>query len=117
MAVATCPTVAIVMESLHHLRKMSAEEHGNDTAMKDQIQDCHPDPHLQIIHPMMCPGNVQMATDPGLAIWTVTGVLQEAELAHHPSTPTSLATALTAEDEMIGLQGTTDFPEKIDLQR
>lgn len=38
-------------------------------------------------------------------------LLREVELAHHLSILTSLATGQTVEDEMIGLQGTTDLRE------
>jgi hypothetical protein len=124
MAVATHLTAVIATGSLHHHRKRSVDEHGNDTAKTDQIQDCHLDLRKQIIQPMMEQGSVQMAIDPGLVISTVIGLLQETELAHHRSTRISQATGQTAEDETIALQGTIDlrenemiaFRETIDLQ-
>lgn len=115
MAVGTHNTVAIATASLHHHRRKSVDEHGNDTEMTDQIQDCHPDLRKQIIQPMMDQGNAQMATDPGLVIWNVNGPPQEAELVHPPLTHISLATGQTAVDEMIAPPEMIDLQETIDL--
>jgi hypothetical protein len=46
----------------------------------------------------------------------VIDLLQEAELVHHQSILTSLATGQRVEDETIGLQETTGLPGTIDLR-
>jgi hypothetical protein len=109
--VVATPTAAIETEFLHH-RKMSVDEHGNDTGMIDRIQDCHPGPRQQNMQLMMDRGTAQKITDPDLVIWTAIDLLQEAELAYHLSIHTSLVTDRTAEDEMSGLQETIDLQEK-----